>query len=46
MGANNYIRFNETHYDLAQSKDKDFVVIEGANHGQTPCVPCETVPGQ
>ena len=46
MGANNYIRFNERHYDLAKSKDKDFVVIEGANHGQTPCVPCETVPGQ
>jgi hypothetical protein len=46
MGANNYIRFNETHFELARSKDKDFVVIEGANHSQTPCVPCETVPGQ
>jgi hypothetical protein len=46
MGANNYIRFNETHYDLAKSTDKDFVVIDGANHGQTPCVPCEIVPGQ
>ena len=46
MGANNYIRFNETHFELARSRDKDFVVVEGANHGQTPCVPCETVPGQ
>jgi len=46
MGGNNYLRFNETHYELAKSKDKDFVVIEGATHGQTPCIPCETTPGQ
>ena len=31
---------------LAKSKDKDFVVFEGATHGQTPCVPCERSPGQ
>jgi hypothetical protein len=31
---------------VAASPDKDFVVIEGAEHGQTPCVPCESVPGQ
>jgi hypothetical protein len=31
---------------MARSKDKDFVVIEGANHGFTPCVPCERSPGQ
>ena len=25
---------------------KDFIVVEGAVHGQTPCVPCESFPGQ
>ena len=46
MGGNNYLRFNETHYAMAKSTDKDFVVIEGATHGQTPCVRCEVTPGQ
>jgi hypothetical protein len=46
MGAHYFIRDNERQYDLARSKDKDFVVIEGANHGFTPCEPCETSPGQ
>jgi hypothetical protein len=46
MGGNNYLRFNETHFQLAKSTDKDFVVIEGATHGQTPCVRCEVSPGQ
>lgn len=46
MGAHYFIRDNERQYDMAHSKDKDFVVIEGANHGFTPCAPCETSPGQ
>jgi len=46
MGAHYFIRDNEIHYELAASQDKDFVVVEGAEHGQTPCVPCESVPGQ
>jgi pimeloyl-ACP methyl ester carboxylesterase len=46
MSAHYFIRDNEIHYELAASPDKDFVVVEGAEHGQTPCVPCETVPGQ
>ena len=46
MGGNNYLRFNETHFDLAKSQDKDYVIVDGANHDQTPCVPCETTPGQ
>ena len=46
MGANRYLRFNEIHYDLAKSEDKDFVIIEGATHPQLPCVPCERTPGQ
>jgi len=46
MGGHYFIRDNEIHYDVAKSMDKDFIVIEGATHGQTPCVPCETSPGQ
>ena len=46
MGAHYFIRDNEIHYELAASADKDFIVVEGAEHGQTPCVPCETTPGQ
>ena len=45
MGGNNYLRFNETHFDLAKSQDKDYIVVDGANHDQTPCKPCETMPG-
>src|SRR5436309_4299328 len=46
MGAHYFIRDNEIHYEVAASPDKDFVVVEGAEHGQTPCVPCESAPGQ
>ena len=46
MGAHYFIRDNEIHYEVAASADKDFVVVEGAEHGQTPCVPCESTPGQ
>ena len=46
MGGNNYLRFNENHFDLAKSQDKDYVIVDGANHDQTPCVPCEATPGQ
>lgn len=46
MGAHYFVRDNEIHYELAASSDKDFVVVEGAEHGQTPCVACESVPGQ
>jgi pimeloyl-ACP methyl ester carboxylesterase len=46
MGAHYFIRDNERQYDLARSKDKDFVVIEGATHGFTPCERCETSRGQ
>ena len=38
IGAAPYIRDNEIHYEVAASQDKDFVVIERAEHGQTPCV--------
>jgi pimeloyl-ACP methyl ester carboxylesterase len=46
MGAHYFIRDNERHYDMAASKDKDFIVIEGAVHGFTPCTACERTPGQ
>ncbi len=46
MGAHYFIRDNERQFDMARSKDKDFIVIEGANHGFTPCKPCESSPGQ
>ena len=46
MGAHYFIRDNERHYDMARSKDKDLVVIEGANHGFTPCKPCERTPDE
>src|SRR5207247_2295594 len=46
MGAHYFIRDNERQYDMARSKDKDLIVIEGANHGLTPCTRCEQTPGQ
>jgi hypothetical protein len=46
MGGHYFIRDNEIHYEVAASSDKDFIVIEGATHGITPCVRCEQAPGQ
>ena len=40
MGGHYFLRNTEIYYDLAKSKDKDFVVIEGAVHGITPCTRC------
>jgi pimeloyl-ACP methyl ester carboxylesterase len=46
MGAHYFIRDNERHYEMAASKDKDFITIEGALHGFGPCTGCERTPGQ
>ena len=46
MGGHYFIRDNEIHYEIAASRDKDFVVIEGAQHGISPCAECERTPGQ
>jgi len=46
MGAHYFIRGSEIHFDAAASADKNFIVIEGATHGLTPCTACETTPGQ
>lgn len=46
MGAFHFIRDQELMYDLSAAKDKDYIVIEGALHGYTPCKACEKMPGQ
>ena len=46
MGGHYFIADNEIHYDLAASKDKDYVVIEGAVHGQTACEACSKATGK
>ncbi len=46
MGGHYFVRDNEVHYDMAASMDKDYVVIDGATHGSTPCTACETTPGE
>jgi hypothetical protein len=46
MGGYYFVRDNEIHYELAKSKDKEFIVIEGAVHSQRACTACETTPGQ
>lgn len=46
MGGHYFIRDAEQYFDMAASPDKDFYVIEGATHGGTECVPCETTPKQ
>lgn len=46
MGGHYFVRDNEINFDAAASKDKDYVIIEGASHGITPCGECETTPGQ
>ena len=46
MGGYHFIRDGEIIYEKSASKDKDFVVIEGALHGFGPCTACEKTPGQ
>jgi hypothetical protein len=40
MGGHYFIKDGETIFNLSASKDKDFIVVEGAVHGMTPCKPC------
>jgi len=40
MGGHYFIGHNEFIYEQAASKDKDFIVVEGATHGITPCTEC------
>ncbi len=46
MGGHYFIRDNEIHYEVAKSKDKDFITIEGATHSISPCTECENTKGQ
>ena len=46
MGGHYFIRDTEIHFDAAASRDKDFIVIEGAVHGQTPCEACSKITGK
>ena len=46
MGGYQFIRDGEIIFDKSASKDKDYVVIEGALHGFGPCTACETTKGQ
>jgi hypothetical protein len=46
MGGNTGLRDNEMVYEMAASKDKDFVVVEGATHNIEPCTQCEARKGQ
>jgi hypothetical protein len=45
-GGHYFVRDGEMHYELSASKDKEFIVTEGAAHTGGRCVPCESFPGQ
>ena len=40
MGGHYFIRDSEIIFDMAVSKDKEFIIVEGATHGGTPCKEC------
>ena len=46
MGGHYFVRDNEIHFDLAKSKDKDFIVVEGASHGMGGCERCARATGK
>jgi pimeloyl-ACP methyl ester carboxylesterase len=46
MGGHYFVRDNEIHYEVAASKDKDYLVVEGSVHGMTPCEACSKITGQ
>jgi pimeloyl-ACP methyl ester carboxylesterase len=45
MQGHYFIRDGEHIYESAASLDKDFVVVQGANHGLGPCTPCSELHG-
>ncbi|PWT99039.1 MAG: hypothetical protein C5B51_28045 [Terriglobia bacterium] len=46
MGGYQFIRDDEILLEKSGSRDKDYVVIEGALHGFGPCTACEKTRGQ
>lgn len=45
MQGHYFIRDGEHIYESSVSKDKDFVVVEGATHGLSPCTACSALHG-
>ena len=43
MSGHYFIRDGEIIFDSASSKDKEYLIIEGATHGGTPCTACMPV---
>ncbi|NNE38209.1 MAG: hypothetical protein HKN08_07890, partial [Gammaproteobacteria bacterium] len=43
MGGHYFIRDGEIIYNMATMTDKDYIVVEGATHGGTPCKRCMPV---
>jgi hypothetical protein len=46
MGAHSFIRDGEVIFEASKSRDKEFIIIEGATHDMVPCAACEETPGQ
>jgi hypothetical protein len=46
MGGYEFIRDDEIIFEKSASRDKDYVVIEGALHSFAPCAACEKTKGQ
>jgi len=46
MGGYEFIRDDEIIFEKSASRDKDYLVIEGAVHGFGPCTACEKTKGQ
>ena len=40
MGGHYFLRDGEIIFDAARSKDKEYLIVEGAVHGGTPCTRC------
>ena len=46
MSGHYFIRDGEVLLENAASKDKDYIVIEGANHSMVACQPCAKAAGK
>ena len=46
MSGHYFIRDGEVIHDAAASADKEYIIVEGATHGMTPCTACEKATGQ
>jgi pimeloyl-ACP methyl ester carboxylesterase len=46
MNGHYFVRDGEEIFNRSASPDKDYIVIDGATHGMTPCKPCAKVTGE